>query len=239
MLNAFVQGHWENMLARPALLYKVTKSLKAIRKMCMTLTETQKNHYHIKLTTMQIQSNEMATNYFRHFNTEKKHAEEAGLHYNNNMLVDLVLGALQKHPNPEYKIHALSYKAQRDQKVSVPFTTIENKFQSLDLSFDEKKRPACHQANVSSHTSVDTPSNKINRGTGFGRNNNSNNSRSSNSSNSSNYTRRKMMKRNAMPVVIQTTLFKSVQMKISSKNTLRIAERMQIRDIKHLQLKVK
>ena len=104
------------------------ESLKTIRKMCMTLSESQKNHFHIILTTMQIKSNETATSYFCHFTTSKKHAEEAGLHYNNNMLVDLVIGALLQHPNNEYKINALSYKAQREQKIPIVFEDTENKF---------------------------------------------------------------------------------------------------------------
>ena len=49
MLNAFVQGHWKNVLANSSLVDKGDKSLKEIRMMCMNLTETQKNHYHIKL----------------------------------------------------------------------------------------------------------------------------------------------------------------------------------------------
>ena len=64
MLNAYIMGHWKNIVARPELVDKGDKSLKTIRKMCMTLSESQKNNFHILLTTMQMKSNETVTSYF-------------------------------------------------------------------------------------------------------------------------------------------------------------------------------
>ena len=166
LINSYVQGHWKNIIARKEIAGQGDKALKQIRRTCTTLTESQRNQFHIMLTTMKMHGTESATSYLRRFTVAQKHAEEAGLQYTNNTLVDLFLGALLHSSNPEYKIHALSYKAQRDQKISIPFSTLEEKFQNLDLSFDQtSKRPSQprHQAKVSTHISVDTPSNKINR----------------------------------------------------------------------------
>ena len=79
--------------------------------------------------------------------------------------MDLVLGQIEKSDNQDYKIHALNYKAQHEQKVSIPFADIEQKFQNLDMHMDN--REICqphHHAKMTSHTSYDTPSNKINKG---------------------------------------------------------------------------
>ena len=164
-VNSYVHGHWKNILARKEIQNKGDKALKQIRKTCMTLTESQKNHYHIKLTTLRMSRDESVTAFLRRFTSAHKWAEEAGFEYKNDFLVDLALGQIEKSDNQEYKIHALNYKNQREQKNSIPFASLEQKFQNLDLDLDNHgKRPTRHQANMSTHTSYDTPSNKINRG---------------------------------------------------------------------------
>ena len=47
MFNAYVMGHWKNIFARPELVDKGDKGLMTIRKICMKLSEFQKNHFHI------------------------------------------------------------------------------------------------------------------------------------------------------------------------------------------------
>ena len=83
---------------------------------------------------------ESATSYSRRFTVAQKYVEGARLQYTNNTLVYLFLGALLNSSNPEYKIHALSYKAQCGQNISIPFSTLEEKFQNLDLTFNQTKQ---------------------------------------------------------------------------------------------------
>ena len=136
LINSYVHGHWKNILARKEIQNKGDKALKQIRKTCMTLSESQKNHYHIKLTTLKMGRDESVTSFLRCFTAAHKWAEEAGFEYKNDFLVDLALGQIEKSDNQEYKIHALNYKTQREQKNSIPFATIEQKFQNLDLDLD-------------------------------------------------------------------------------------------------------
>ena len=98
------------------------------------------------------------------FTSAHKWVEKAGFQYNDNLLVDLVLGQIEKSDNQDYKIHALNHKSQREQKKSIPFADIEQKFQNLDMHMDNHKtHQPHHHAKMTSHTSYDTPSNKINK----------------------------------------------------------------------------
>ena len=54
LINSYVTGHWKNIQARKEIQNKGDKALKQIRRTCMTLSESQKNHYHIELTTMRM-----------------------------------------------------------------------------------------------------------------------------------------------------------------------------------------
>ena len=165
LINAYVTGHWKNILARKEIQNKGNKALKQIRKTCMALSESQKSQYHIELTTMRMGKEESVTSFLRCFTSAHKWAEEAGFQYNDNLLVDLVLGQIEKSDNQYYKIHALNYKAQHEQKKTIPFADIEQKFQNLDMNMDNREsRHTRHHAKTTSHTSYDTPSNKINKG---------------------------------------------------------------------------
>ena len=99
LINSYVAGHWKNILARKEIQNKGDKALKQIRKTCMTLSESQKNHYHIELTTMRMGKEESVTSFLRCFTSAHKWAEEAGFQYNDNLLVDLVLGQIEKSDN--------------------------------------------------------------------------------------------------------------------------------------------
>ena len=46
-IKSYMTGHWKNILARKEIQNKGDKALKQIRKTYMTLSESQKNHYHI------------------------------------------------------------------------------------------------------------------------------------------------------------------------------------------------
>ena len=108
---------------------------------------------------------ENVTSFLRCFTSAHKWAEEAGFQYTDNLLVDLVLGHIEKSDNQDYKIHALNYKAQCEQKKTIPFADIEQKFQNLDMNMDNcESHHTHHHAKMTSHTSYDTPSNKINKG---------------------------------------------------------------------------
>ena len=68
--------------------------------------------------------------------------------------MDLVLGQIEKSDNQDYNIHALNYKAQREQKKSIPFADFEQKFQNLDMHMDNHEiRQPHHHAKMTSHTS--------------------------------------------------------------------------------------
>ena len=79
--------------------------------------------------------------------------------------MDLVLGQIEKSDNQDYKIHALNCKSQCERKKTIPFADIEQKFQNSDMNMDNhESRHTRHHAKMTSHTSYDTPSNKINKG---------------------------------------------------------------------------
>ena len=109
LINSCVTGHWKNILARKELQNKGGKGTKKIRKTCMTLSDSQKNHYHIELTAMIMGKEESVTSFLRHFTSAHKQAEEAGFKYNENLLVHFVLGKIEKCDNQDYKIHSLNY----------------------------------------------------------------------------------------------------------------------------------
>ena len=94
----------------------------------MTLSESQKNHYHIELTTMSMGREESVISFLICFTYSQKWAEKAGFQYTNIFLVDLVLGQIKKSDNQDYKIHALNYKTQHEKNISISFADIEQKF---------------------------------------------------------------------------------------------------------------
>ena len=67
----------------------------------MTLSEAQKNHYHIELTTLKMVREESVISFLRHFTSAHKWAEQEGYQYNDNLLVDLVLGKVEKSDNKD------------------------------------------------------------------------------------------------------------------------------------------
>ena len=64
-INSNVTGYWKNILARKEIPNKGEKALKQIRKTCMTLSQSQNNHYHIELTTMRMGKEESVTSFLR------------------------------------------------------------------------------------------------------------------------------------------------------------------------------
>ena len=130
------------------------------------LTTAKKQAYNNKFTTLSMSSRQSATSFLREFNISKRNAEEAGFKYSNGQLVDMLLAAITKSENPKYTVQAALYTAERARKTSLSFQYIEQTFLSLDFNLEKgpqkiKLRISKHQAKLSSHTSVDTPSNKI------------------------------------------------------------------------------
>ena len=75
----------------------------------------------------------------------------------------MCLNAIYNSNAPKYKTQAQIFQNQRAEGKKLDYASLEQVFKNMDFSFD--KTPASHhRANMSSHTSVDTPSNKINRG---------------------------------------------------------------------------
>ena len=72
LINSYVAGHWKTILARKKIQNNGDKALKQIRKTCMTLSESQKNHYHIELTTMRMGKEESVTSFLRRFTSAHK-----------------------------------------------------------------------------------------------------------------------------------------------------------------------
>ena len=83
----------------------------------------------------------------------------------------MLLAAISKSGNPKYTIQAAIFISEHTKKTSMSFQHVEQTFLSLDFDLDkepqkQRARIPKHQAKMSSHTSVDTPSNKIGRGKG-------------------------------------------------------------------------
>ena len=156
LVNSYVQGYWKNVLSRSDVYGRGDKALSILYSMCMSLSTSQKNQYNNNFTSISMNQNETATSFLRRFTITKRLAEEAGFRYSESRLVDMCLAALSKSPTPKYALMAEIYINDRERGKRISFATIEEKFLCYDFSFD---RPSTrrHQANMSTHTSVDTP----------------------------------------------------------------------------------
>ena len=110
------------------------------------------------------------------FSTSKQLAEDAGFHFSNSKLVDMCLNAINKSNVPKYKTQAQIFQNQRAEGKKLDYAMVEQAFNNMDFSLDRTTSPH-YRANMSTHTSVDTPSNKINRGHNFKKDKNDNRNR--------------------------------------------------------------
>ena len=105
------------------------------------------------------------------FSISKQHAEDEGVHFSNSKLVDMCLNAINKSNVPKYKTQARIFQNQRAEGKKLDYATVEQIFNNMDFNLD-RTTPSHHRANMSTHTSVDIPSNKINRRHNFKKGNN-------------------------------------------------------------------
>ena len=114
--------------------------------------------------------------FLRKFSTSKQHAEDTGFHFSNSKRVYMCLNAINKSNVPKYKTQVQIFQNQRSEGKKLDYATVEQVFNNMDFSLD-RTTSSHHRANMSTHTSVDTPSNKINRGCPFKKGNNDNRNR--------------------------------------------------------------
>ena len=171
LVNAFVQGYWKNVISRDNINGRGDRALAILHKMCLAMTPQLKHEYNNKFTSIVMEPNKPVSFFLRKFSISKQHAEDAGFYYSNSELVDMILNAIYKSNVPKYKTQAQIFQNQRAEGKKLHFATVEQVFNNMDLTLD-RTTSSRHHANISSHTSVDTPSNKINRGPRNGKPNN-------------------------------------------------------------------
>ena len=106
----------------------------------------------------------------------KQHAEDAGFPFSISKLEDMCLNAINKSNVPKYKTQAQILHNQRSEGKKLDYSTVKQVFNNMDFSLD-RTTSSHHRVNMYTHTSVDTPSNKINRGHPFKKGKNDNRNR--------------------------------------------------------------
>ena len=96
LVNAYVQGYWKNVISRPKISERGDKALATLHSMCMTLTTQMKYEYSKKFTALTMDPGKPVSIFLHKFFISKQHAEDAGFHFSNSKLVDMLLNAINK-----------------------------------------------------------------------------------------------------------------------------------------------